>query len=143
MPGVADLPGSVAFYSALLGTGPHKQRPGYANFVVSDPPLKLVLIETDADVRGSGAAGALNHLGIEVATGGEVRAAGARLASEGLAVEHEHGTVCCYARQDKVWVHDPAGAPWEVYTVTDDDPLTITATLPGASAAAQPEVVCC
>lgn len=119
---VADLPASIDFYTKLFGVEPHKIKPGYANFAVADPPLKLVLIEVPGDQRGAGTAGALNHLGVEVGDSGEVSAAVERLAGAGLATTVEDGTVCCYARQDKVWVDDPAGAPWEVYTITDDQP---------------------
>jgi catechol 2,3-dioxygenase-like lactoylglutathione lyase family enzyme len=119
---VADLEASVAFYSTLFGVDPHKRRAGYANFAIDSPPLKLVLIEVPEADRGSGAAGALNHLGVEVFSGDEVAEAAERLTSAGLATFDERDTTCCYALQDKVWVHDPAGAPWEVYVVKDDDP---------------------
>ncbi|MBK6762622.1 MAG: VOC family protein [Micrococcales bacterium] len=118
---VADLEGSVEFYSKLFGVSPHKRRPGYANFAIQDPPLKLVLIE-NAD-RGTGTEGALNHLGVEVDSTADVQAAVDRLSDEGLQTTEEMDTVCCYAQQDKVWVNDPAGAPWEVYTITDDNPV--------------------
>ena len=119
---VADLEASIAFYSAMFGVEPAKRRPGYANFAVTEPPLKLVLIETTAEQRGSGAAGALNHLGVEVPSVEGVAAARERFADAGLASFDENDTTCCYALQDKVWVHDPAGAPWEVYTVKDENP---------------------
>lgn len=119
---VSDLEASVAFYSAMFGTEPAKRRPGYANFAIAEPPLKLVLIETTEDARGTGAAGALNHLGVEVASTGDVAAARDRFAAAGLAAFDENDTTCCYALQDKVWVHDPAGAPWEVYIVKDEKP---------------------
>ena len=119
---VADLDRSVEFYSTLFGTAPHKRRPGYANFAIAEPPLKLVLIEVPADQRGEGTAQALNHLGIEVDSSAEVEAGADRLRQAGLAAFDERDTTCCYALQDKVWVHDPAGAPWEVYTVKDDNP---------------------
>ncbi len=130
---VSDLEASVAFYSAMFGVEPHKRRPGYANFAIESPPLKLVLIEVPVDVRGTGAAGALNHLGVEVFSGDEVVAAADRLSAAGLATLDETDTTCCYALQDKVWAHDPAGAPWEVYVVKDDDPMDArpaTASLP-------------
>ena len=120
---VSDLEASVAFYSAMFGVQPHKRRPGYANFAISEPPLKLVLIETSEATRGTGTAGALNHLGVEVASGDAVVAARSRFTEAGLAAFDENDTTCCYALQDKVWVHDPAGAPWEVYTVKDEDPV--------------------
>jgi catechol 2,3-dioxygenase-like lactoylglutathione lyase family enzyme len=119
---VADIDEAVAFYSLLFRTGPAKRRPGYANFAVAEPPLKLVLIE-NAALRGIGVAGALNHLGVEVSSTEEVTAAARRLAGGGLATDVEEATTCCYAVQDKVWVNDPDGAPWEVYTVLDDAPL--------------------
>lgn len=124
---VSNLEASIEFYSTMFGTQPHKLRPGYANFSISEPPLKLVLIETPDDVRGHGAAGALNHLGVEVETVDEVTATATRLSDEGLATLEERGTDCCFAIQDKVWVHDPAGAPWEFYTVTDDNPAGTSA----------------
>ena len=119
---VSDLEASVAFYSAMFGVEPHKRRPGYANFAISEPPLKLVLIETSEGTRGTGTTGALNHLGVEVASTDDVAAARERFTAAGLAAFDENDTTCCYALQDKVWVHDPAGAPWEVYTVKDENP---------------------
>ena len=107
---VADLEASVAFYSTVFGVEPHKRRPGYANFAIAEPPLKLVLIEVPAADRGAGVAGALNHLGVEVDSAADVEAAAGRLRAEGLATFDEKDTTCCYALQDKVWVHDPADA---------------------------------
>lgn len=125
---VADLEASVAFYSAMLGVTPHKRRPGYANFVVGDPALKLVLIEVPDAERGSGTRSALNHLGIEVFSTEDVAGAAQRFREAGLSTLDEAETTCCFAVQDKVWVHDPDGAPWEVYVVTDDDPAGRLAT---------------
>lgn len=119
---VSDLEASIVFYSAMFGVEPRKRRPGYANFAIAQPPLKLVLIETSEATRGAGTAGVLNHLGIEVASTDDVAAARARFTEADLASFDENDTTCCYALQDKVWVHDPAGAPWEVYTVKDDNP---------------------
>ena len=119
---VSDLEASVEFYSTMFNVQPHKRRPGYANFEVENPPLKLVLIEVAQEDRGIGTAGALNHLGVEVFSNEEVTAAANRFTEAGLATFDEQDTTCCYALQDKVWVHDPAGAPWEVYVVKDDDP---------------------
>ncbi|OHV31823.1 MULTISPECIES: ArsI/CadI family heavy metal resistance metalloenzyme [Pseudofrankia] len=116
---VSDVEAAVEFYGKLFGTRPAKRRPGYANFAIDTPPLKLVLIE-NPDVRGTGVAGALNHLGVEVESTDEVSAAAARLAGVGLTTAVEENTACCYALQDKVWVDDPDGAPWEVYTVLAD-----------------------
>ena len=114
---VDDIDESVAFYSKLFGTEPAKQRPGYANFAIAEPPLKLVLLEN----RGQG--GSLNHLGIEVAGTDVVDAEQARLAAAGLAPVEERDTTCCYARQDKFWVlGTPHGERWEIYTVTEDSP---------------------
>ena len=120
---VSDLEASIVFYSTLFGVEPHKRRPGYANFAIDDPPLKLVLIEVPEADRGKGAASALNHLGIEVFSTQEVEQAADRFTTAGLATFNEQDTTCCYAVQDKVWVHDPAGAPWEVYVVKDDGPI--------------------
>jgi catechol 2,3-dioxygenase-like lactoylglutathione lyase family enzyme len=111
---VSDIDKAVAFYTKLLGTEPAKRRPGYANFASEQPDLKLVLIEN------GGAPGSLNHLGIEVETTGDVREATSRLRDEGLQTAVEDEVSCCYAVQDKVWVHDQDGAPWEVYTVLTD-----------------------
>jgi catechol 2,3-dioxygenase-like lactoylglutathione lyase family enzyme len=111
---VTDLDAAVDFYSKLFDAEPAKRRPGYANFALDNPALKLVLIE------GEGAGGTLNHLGIEVEDSTQVSAAGRRLAAEGLATRAQEGTTCCYATQDKVWVNDPDNAPWEVYTVLAD-----------------------
>ncbi len=111
---VSDLDEAVAFYSRLFGARPVKVRPGYANFAVADPPLKLVLFE------GEGRAGTLNHLGVEVGSVEEVARARARLEAQGLEAAAEEQVDCCYALQDKVWVDDPDGAPWEVYTVLAD-----------------------
>jgi catechol 2,3-dioxygenase-like lactoylglutathione lyase family enzyme len=118
---VADIDTAVGFYSKLFGVAPAKRRAAYANFVVTEPPLKLVLIENPAG-RGEGLTGALNHLGVEVDTPEEVQAAARRLSGEGLEPDVEESTTCCYAVQDKAWVHDPDGAPWEVYTVLADAP---------------------
>jgi len=116
---VDDLAESIAFYTRLFGTAPAKVKPGYANFAISEPPLKLVLIENPAG-RGHGVAGALNHLGVEVDTPEQVRATTARLVGEGLNPEIQESVTCCYAVQDKGWLDDPDGAPWEVYTVLAD-----------------------
>ena len=113
---VADLEGSIAFYAKLFGTEPVKRRPGYANFAIAEPPLKLVLLEgadTEAPTR-------LDHLGVEVEDTDQVAAATARLAGEGLETDIEDGTTCCYAVQDKVWVTGPGDERWEVYTVLAD-----------------------
>jgi catechol 2,3-dioxygenase-like lactoylglutathione lyase family enzyme len=112
---VNDIGQAVAFYTQLLGTGPAKTRPGYANFAVADPPLKLVLLENP------GQGGTLNHLGIEVPDTSTVDAEQARLTAAGLASVDKRDTTCCYARQDKFWVQGaPDGEAWEIYTVLAD-----------------------
>jgi catechol 2,3-dioxygenase-like lactoylglutathione lyase family enzyme len=116
---VADIDTAVEFYTKLFNRAPAKRRPGYANFAIAEPPLKLVLIENPAG-RGHGIAGALNHLGVEVETPDQVQTATARLVGEGLDPEVQESTTCCYAVQDKAWVDDPDGAPWEIYTVLAD-----------------------
>ncbi|MER7584341.1 ArsI/CadI family heavy metal resistance metalloenzyme [Kitasatospora sp. NPDC097691] len=137
---VADLEGSVAFYSKLFGTEPAKLRPGYANFAIAEPPLKLVLIEGEPgeDTR-------LDHLGVEVESTEQVTAATARLQEAGLATFEDGGTSrpkaggdtsCCYALQDKTWVTGPGKEPWEVYVVkADADTL-------GKSAEGAPDACC-
>ena len=119
---VSDLDEAIDFYSRLFATPPAKVRPGYANFAVADPPLKLVLIE-HADAGGTGVAGRLNHLGVEVEDSMQVAAASGRLAGEGFETLDQQATTCCYAVQDKVWVEDPDQMPWEIYAVLADAPV--------------------
>lgn len=109
---VPDLEAAVAFYRELFGVAPAKEKPGYAKFELTDPPLAVAL-------QQNGRPG-LSHLGIRVADTATVAAASARLKQQGLAAFDERDTACCYARQDKVWVTDPAGNPWEVYAVLED-----------------------
>ncbi|GAA1300185.1 glyoxalase [Planotetraspora silvatica] len=117
---VADLEGSVAFYSKLFGVEPAKRRPGYANFAITEPPLKLVLLEGE-----DGEPTRMDHLGVEVEDTSQVTAATDRLKEAGLATFEENDTTCCYAVQDKVWVTGPGSEPWEVYVVkADADSLT-------------------
>jgi catechol 2,3-dioxygenase-like lactoylglutathione lyase family enzyme len=112
---VDDVEEATAFYAKLFGAEPAKRRPGYANFAITDPPLKLVLLENP------GQGGTLNHLGVEVGSVDEVDAEQTRLAQVGLASVDERDTTCCYARQDKFWVEgSPGGERWEVYTVLAD-----------------------
>ncbi len=112
---VDDLDASIAFYSRLFDTEPAKVKPGYANFAVAEPPLKLVLIENP------GQGGSVNHLGVEVADTATVDSAQIRLAAAGLASVDERAQTCCYAKQDKFWVEGtPNGELWEVYTVLED-----------------------
>jgi len=112
---VADLEGSIAFYAKLFGAEPAKRRPGYANFAITEPPLKLVLLEGTGDAPTR-----LDHLGVEVESTDQVAAATARLAGEELPTDVEQQTTCCYAVQDKVWVTGPGDERWEVYTVLAD-----------------------
>ncbi|PFG98028.1 catechol 2,3-dioxygenase-like lactoylglutathione lyase family enzyme [Saccharopolyspora erythraea NRRL 2338] len=112
---VGDLEGSIAFYSKLFGAEPAKLRPGYANFAIAEPPLKLVLVAGEP-----GQDTAIDHLGVEVESTEQVDNATERLRALGLFTEVEQDTTCCYARQDKVWVHGPGGEPWEVYVVKAD-----------------------
>jgi catechol 2,3-dioxygenase-like lactoylglutathione lyase family enzyme len=129
---VSNLDDAVAFYSKLFATEPAKLRPGYANFAISEPPLKLVLIE------GHGEPGTLNHLGVEVESTNAVGAAQARLSGAGLATAAEDEVSCCYAVQDKVWVDGPDREPWEIYTVLADVemvPGELRTVTPGADAA--------
>lgn len=113
---VGDLEEAVDFYSKLFAIPVAKRRPGYANFVIAEPPLKLVLLEGQP-----GEPTRLDHLGVEVESTDEVAIAARRLASTGLATDIQDSTTCCYAVQDKVWVTAPGGEPWEVYTVLADD----------------------
>ena len=113
---VSDIDEAVEFYGNLFGVEPHKRRPGYANFEVAEPPLKLVLFE-QAELGDR-----LNHLGVEVEAAEQVGAAVDRLDAAGLTTDVESSTDCCFAIQDKVWITDPDGARWEVYAILDDDP---------------------
>ena len=128
---VDDLDAAVAFYSTLFATEPAKRKPGYANFVVAQPPLKLVLIENP------GAGGTLNHLGVEVDSSDTVHSEIARLTEAGMFTEEEIGTTCCFATQDKVWVTAPGGERWEVYTVLADSETF------GAAPSGSDDAVCC
>ncbi len=111
---VDNLDEAVTFYSKLFDTQPAKLKDGYANFAVTEPPLKLVLLQNP------GHGGTVNHLGVEVDSSDQVHDEIARLAGDGLVTEEQMGTNCCYATQDKVWVTGPDGERWEVYTVLAD-----------------------
>ncbi|MGH7900073.1 MAG: ArsI/CadI family heavy metal resistance metalloenzyme [Candidatus Binatia bacterium] len=113
---VGDLDEAVAFYGRLFGAEPAKRRPGYANFAIADPPLKLVLI------AGVGEPGTLNHLGVEVPSSGDVASEASRLGQAGFELRHEQGVSCCYAVQDKFWVAGVDRREWEIYTVLGDAP---------------------
>ena len=135
---VDDLDASVAFYRKLFGAEPAKLRPGYANFALTEPPLKLVLLENP----GSG--GSLNHLGVEVADVERVDDEQTRLAEAGLASVDERGTTCCYAKQDKFWVEGaPNGERWEIYTVLEDSPTFFAADGAGGAVDADADAQCC
>jgi catechol 2,3-dioxygenase-like lactoylglutathione lyase family enzyme len=112
---VTDVERSVPFYEALFGVAPEKRKPGYAKFSVAEPALNFTL--TQGERAGLGA---FNHAGIQVQTTGDVLAAKDRLVAAGLAAFDEMDTTCCYARQDKIWVHDPDGTPWEVFATHED-----------------------
>jgi catechol 2,3-dioxygenase-like lactoylglutathione lyase family enzyme len=127
---VDDLDEAITFYSKLFNTEPAKVKPGYANFAINEPPLKLVLIENP------GHGGTLNHLGVEVASSDSVHAEIARLAEADLFTEEEINTTCCFAAQDKVWVTSPSGERWEVYTVLADSDTF-------GSSTDQPDETCC
>jgi len=111
---VSDIDTAVDFYSKMFGTEPAKRKPGYANYEIAQPPLKLVLIEN------SDGGGTLNHLGVETETPDEVVDAEGRLGAAGLAPTEIEDTTCCYAEKTETWVHDPDGAPWEWYVKTAD-----------------------
>ena len=140
---VGDLDASIEFYSKLFRTAPAKIREGYANFAITEPPLKLVLI------AGQGEPGTLNHIGIEVESTEEVAAAAARMQGEGASCAVEDSTTCCYAVQDKVWVSGPE-IPWEIYTVLADaatmtpsaDECCVPEAAIPAAVGARPDVCC-
>lgn len=125
---VSDLEASITFYSKLFGTEPAKRRKGYANFAIAEPPLKLVLIEGEPAEETC-----LDHLGVEVDSTGQVNAATTRLKEAGLATFEENDTSCCYALQDKVWVHGPGQEPWEIYVVKADADTLGKSTAPNAA----------
>jgi len=127
---VANLDEAITFYSKLFNTQPAKVKPGYANFAIVEPPLKLVLLENP------GHGGTLNHLGIEVAASDTVHGEIARLTDEGLFTQEEINTTCCFAVQDKVWVTSPSGEKWEIYTVLADSDTF-------GSNTGQPDEACC
>ena len=133
---VGDLDAAIDFYSKLFQTAPAKVKPGYANFAIAEPPLKLVLIS------GAGAPGSLNHLGVEVMSVAEVTDATSRLRKAGLVERVEEETTCCFALQDKVWTADPDGAPWEVYTVLADADVMLPPDSTCCAPAGEQEMCC-
>jgi catechol 2,3-dioxygenase-like lactoylglutathione lyase family enzyme len=137
---VDDLDQAIEFYSKLFGVEPAKRKPGYANFAVVEPPLKLVLLENP------GRGGTINHLGVEVESSDKVHSEIARLSGEGLFTEEEINSTCCFATQDKVWVTGPAGEKWEVYTVLADSDIFGTSPnilADNSSAHEEASSVCC
>jgi len=146
---VDNLDESIAFYSKLFGAEPAKLRPGYANFAITEPPLKLILMENPSQ------GGSLNHLGVEVADTDAVDAEQTRLSEVGLASVDERNTTCCYAKQTKFWVEGaPNGERWEIYTVLEDSPTfwgesgsqswdAAEAALDASAAGAEPGPRCC
>jgi catechol-2,3-dioxygenase len=114
---VKNLPEAIEFYGKLFDAEPHKQRPGYANFAIENPPLKLVLFENPAaDER-------LNHLGVEVHEQNELDSAADRLRRTGILSSEQTETICCHATQNKAWSQEPQGLSWEWYRITDDNPV--------------------
>jgi catechol 2,3-dioxygenase-like lactoylglutathione lyase family enzyme len=127
---VADLEEAIAFYSKLFGVAVNKRKPGYANFAIDEPPLKLVLFENPE------AAERLNHLGVEVFDDEQVAKAAERLEEAGLVDLVEKEATCCYAVQNKVWATEPQGLRWEWYRVIEDsatfaEPVAAAAVSPG------------
>ncbi len=113
---VRDIDEAVAYYGKLFGAEPHKRRPGYANFAIAEPPLKLVLFENpDAEER-------LNHLGVEVFERDELLAQSRRLDEVGVLDDPARETTCCHATQEKFYSTEPQGMSWEWYRITDDNP---------------------
>ena len=138
---VDDLESAIAHYTKVFGVGPTKVRPGYANFAMSNPPLKLVLLE-NPDANDS-----INHLGVEVESVEEVRAEHARVTDAGVPVHVEGETVCCYSVQDKFWIQG-GEHPFEVYTVLADAETmsgdsNVSAPAHESSAQAAGSEVCC
>ena len=140
---VPNIDEAVAFYAKLFATEPNKRKPGYANFAIADPPLKLVLF------AGAGEPGSLNHIGVEVASTDEVMAAVTRAQAVDLPTQLQESTTCCFAVQDKVWIDGPDNS-WEFYTVLADAPeLACSVTSDGGcesepvSIGAAPESSCC
>jgi len=135
---VTDIDAAVAFYEKVFETPVNKRRPGYANFAITEPPLKLVLIE-NAD-----SAGTLNHLGVEVESTRQVNNATKRFVEDGFTTFEEQGVECCYAKQDKVWITDPDGAGWEFYTVlSDSQTMSSSGEDDACCASTEPTVACC
>jgi catechol 2,3-dioxygenase-like lactoylglutathione lyase family enzyme len=134
---VNDIDAAVEFYSTLFDTPPAKRRPGYANFAIDSPALKLVLFENPAET------GTLNHLGVERDSMDEVQAEADRLESAGLQLDVEGDVVCCYARQDKHWITGPDGQRWENYVVLSDASPELEGETSAERAPANESTGCC
>ena len=132
---VDDLDAAIAFYSALFTTEPAKVKPGYANFAIENPPLKLVLF-------AGGEPGSINHLGVETTTAGEVVAAEQRLSDTGIETTGVDDTICCYAEKTETWVSGPDGTRWEWYVKTGDTDQAAYQVLAGPSAGCEPSCSC-
>lgn len=136
---VTDIDQAVEFYASMFGAAPAKVKPGYANFEIADPPLKLVLFESSQGAT-------LNHLGVEVETAGEVMSAEHRLRDAGLETTGVDETVCCFAEKAETWVVDPDGARWEWYVKSGDAEQfhnTIVQSHPRDTEAAPASTPCC
>ena len=133
---VGDLDEAIDFYSSMFGTGPAKVRPGYANFAIEEPPLKLVLFEKP------GAGGTINHLGVEVGTAAAVVAAEARLAAAGLETTGVEDTECCYAEKTETWLDAPDDLRWEWYVKTAESDQMVSVVV-GRHSAPGSDTTCC
>ena len=133
---VGDLDEAVDFYSRMFGTGPAKVRPGYANFAIDEPPLKLVLFEKP------GGGGTINHLGVEVGTTAEVVAAEARLAGADLETTGIEDTECCYAEKTETWLEAPDDLRWEWYVKTADTEQSANVVV-GSHSTDEADTTCC
>ena len=133
---VGDLDEAVDFYSRMFGTGPAKVRPGYANFAIDEPPLKLVLFEKP------GGGGTINHLGVEVGTTAEVVAAEARLVGADLETTGIEDTECCYAEKTEIWLEAPDDLRWEWYVKTADTEQSANVVL-GSHSTDEADTTCC
>lgn len=129
---VDDLEASIAFFSRVFATEPAKVKPGYANFAIADPPLKLVLFEAP------GQGGSINHLGVETETAAEVVAAEQRFSADGVETTGVEDTMCCYAEKTETWVTDPDGTRWEWYVKHGDTEQLANVVIGNGSGA-----VCC
>ncbi len=135
---VSDLDEAIDFYTKMFDTEPYKVKPGYANWEIAEPPLKLVLFENP-----SAAAGSLNHLGVEADTAGEVVAAEARLSSSGLQTTGIDDTICCFAEKVETWVHAPDGNRWEWYVKQADHETQLENVIVSSGGDATPGTACC